>query len=221
MQMESATCSSCVGVLLLRPPLPPAAQNNHRPSRCTPLLPLSSGLTGPVCLLHRALRRLLCVRLQARVRRLLPAPAVQRFFCVRTDFNRSLALPCPLRPQSPAAVMSVEPSLSPFCVAAAKHRSSLPRSPCTLSRSSLHRSSCTARLAPSRCSFKIKDFGDSIPGHGGVTDRFDCQVSGLLPLCRGSTRFRGRPAGLVPLGCGGARFGAEFRIESGGTQLCR
>ncbi|KAI3434991.1 hypothetical protein D9Q98_003043 [Chlorella vulgaris] len=24
--------------------------------------------------------------------------------------------------------------------------------------------------------FKIKDFGDSIPGHGGVTDRFDCQI---------------------------------------------
>ncbi|KAG5438445.1 hypothetical protein PCANB_002934 [Pneumocystis canis] len=23
--------------------------------------------------------------------------------------------------------------------------------------------------------FKIKDFGDSIPGHGGLTDRFDCQ----------------------------------------------
>lgn len=24
--------------------------------------------------------------------------------------------------------------------------------------------------------FKIKDFGDTIPGHGGFTDRFDCQV---------------------------------------------
>jgi phosphatidate cytidylyltransferase len=24
--------------------------------------------------------------------------------------------------------------------------------------------------------FKIKDFGESIPGHGGVTDRMDCQI---------------------------------------------
>lgn len=29
-------------------------------------------------------------------------------------------------------------------------------------------------------SFKIKDFGDSIPGHGGMTDRMDCQVSLFL-----------------------------------------
>ena len=26
--------------------------------------------------------------------------------------------------------------------------------------------------------FKVKDFGHSIPGHGGMTDRMDCQVGG-------------------------------------------
>ena len=33
--------------------------------------------------------------------------------------------------------------------------------------------------------FNIKDFGSSIPGHGGMTDRMDCQVRPLassLPL---------------------------------------
>lgn len=29
--------------------------------------------------------------------------------------------------------------------------------------------------------FKMKDFGDTIPGHGGVTDRFDCQVGRMGP----------------------------------------
>jgi len=31
--------------------------------------------------------------------------------------------------------------------------------------------------------FRMKDFGDTIPGHGGVTDRFDCQVCGALNFC--------------------------------------
>jgi len=29
--------------------------------------------------------------------------------------------------------------------------------------------------------FKIKDFGDSIPGHGGMTDRMDCQFIMVIP----------------------------------------
>ncbi len=36
--------------------------------------------------------------------------------------------------------------------------------------------------------FKIKDFGDSIPGHGGMTDRMDCQVSPRLLYTSHSTQ---------------------------------
>ena len=36
--------------------------------------------------------------------------------------------------------------------------------------------------------FKIKDFGDSIPGHGGMTDRMDCQVGSVRSPCTADIR---------------------------------
>ncbi|PKI85143.1 phosphatidate cytidylyltransferase [Malassezia vespertilionis] len=39
--------------------------------------------------------------------------------------------------------------------------------------------------------FEIKDFGDSIPGHGGLTDRFDCQfIMGLFSFVYYSAMIR-------------------------------
>ena len=39
--------------------------------------------------------------------------------------------------------------------------------------------------------FKIKDFGHSIPGHGGLTDRFDCQfLMGLFSYVYYSSLIR-------------------------------
>ena len=53
---------------------------------------------------------------------------------------------------------------------------------------------------------QIKDFGDSIPGHGGFTDRFDCQivmgaftfVYARYALCLG-TGYRGGHADVLAM----------------------
>lgn len=37
--------------------------------------------------------------------------------------------------------------------------------------------------------FNIKDFGDSIPGHGGMTDRMDCQYAVLSVVNRAYCLF--------------------------------
>jgi len=47
--------------------------------------------------------------------------------------------------------------------------------------------------------FKIKDFGDSIPGHGGVTDRMDCQLLMGMFTCAWQNAFLGQSGPNVAL----------------------
>jgi hypothetical protein len=49
--------------------------------------------------------------------------------------------------------------------------------------------------------FKLKDFGDTIPGHGGLTDRFDCQVGARVGFVVGGGPCRCRVACRLQPGC--------------------
>lgn len=63
-------------------------------------------------------------------------------------------------------------------------------------------------------SFLFQDFGDSIPGHGGITDRMDCQVSCIKMLDSVLVRIKGNAQ------CNARRKGRKKR-KGGGKRNTR
>jgi hypothetical protein len=60
---------------------------------------------------------------------------------------------------------------------------------------------------------RVKDFGDSIPGHGGLTDRMDCQVV----MAVFSYIYIDS---IVGLGCVPKRAAVLSRVRSADAVLC-
>ncbi|KAK0747174.1 cytidylyltransferase family-domain-containing protein [Schizothecium vesticola] len=64
--------------------------------------------------------------------------------------------------------------------------------------------------------FKIKDFGDSIPGHGGITDRMDCQfIMGLFAYVYITSFIRYRetsPGAIMEEAIGGLSYDDQFEL---------
>ncbi|CAF9916915.1 MAG: hypothetical protein GOMPHAMPRED_001151 [Gomphillus americanus] len=70
--------------------------------------------------------------------------------------------------------------------------------------------------------FKIKDFGDSIPGHGGITDRFDCQfIMGFFTFMYYQSfiaTFRHSVGGIIESAIQGLSAEEQIQVVKGLTQ---
>ncbi|EST05794.1 Phosphatidate cytidylyltransferase [Kalmanozyma brasiliensis GHG001] len=106
------------------------------------------------------------------------------FICpaVSLGMNAFKEITCEINPVFHWHYLSLPPALSSLASSIVGHRvSSLPWTPFQLH--ALVLASFASLVAPFggffasgfKRAFNIKDFGDSIPGHGGLTDRFDCQ----------------------------------------------
>ena len=117
---------------------------------------------------------------------------------VSLGMNAFKPVNCEINPVFHWHHLSLPPALSSLASSIVGHRvSALPWSPFQLH--ALVMAAFASLVAPFggffasgfKRAFNIKDFGDSIPGHGGLTDRFDCQfLMGLFSYVYYSSLIR-------------------------------
>ncbi|SJX66022.1 related to CDS1-CDP-diacylglycerol synthase [Sporisorium reilianum f. sp. reilianum] len=117
---------------------------------------------------------------------------------VSLGMNAFKEVSCEVNPVFHWHYLSLPPAVASLASAVVGHRvSALPWTPFQLH--ALVMASFASLVAPFggffasgfKRAFNIKDFGDSIPGHGGLTDRFDCQfLMGLFSYVYYSSLIR-------------------------------